>query len=1412
MAGCRGSRINTWWSVAVLAASPILSGAAPAPDSSGSWSDEVAERVDITARAWLAAGAGWVSRAGPFPVSASDPGIDVHTGDRTLRVTLSRWGRASDVRAVSPAAPQLGACATTRLDLFRRCERRLEYVRGDVVEWYVADERGLEQGFDVATPPPGRGELVFVTDVDGSAEYVRWVDAFAVDARGAALPVRFEADGGTTRLFVDDANAVYPIRVDPYLVPNASWSGSGFQFSAAFGSALAFGDFDRDGRVDLAVGAPGLNSGAISAGSALVFAGTSAGLETFAGWAGPGDSSYDHAGSALAVGDFDGDGYDDLAVGAPGANTQGMNAGSVVVYLGGPSGLAGTPSWTLWGAADAGAFGSVIANAGDTNADGADDLAVGAPYEDEATWGGRVYLYRGPAPPGPPTWSWTPAEPYAEAGRSLAGLGDVDGDGRDDLAVGVPGYDNGGGAPTGRVVAFRGVLWGLTSNPMWTRNAVLGDRFGEFVLGLGDVLLGPAPELLVGTPLAADTFVDEGAFEVFEGATAQFLFQPSPIQQVYGGETGALFGFGGTVAHLDADGRPDVVIAAPQGGAVGRILVHAGVNTGLAPTPAMTLSGVDPSGGFGTAVAAGDVDGDGFEDVAVGTPYEGITFQGEGRVDLFDGLPGFIDLDGDGYCASGNCATGLTAGDCDDLDPDVHPGQQEACDGADTNCDGSRLPTELDVDGDGWFTCNGDCDDTEPTTFPGADELCDGIDNDCDGLDNGEGVAVYWWPDEDRDGYGQIGAEPQLACDQPAGWVDYADDCDDGDPSINPAATEILCSDRDDDCSPATPDRPDEDRDGFQPCDDCTGQGPLVACGDCDDGDRVVHPGGEETCGDGIDQDCDDVDAPCVLPPPCLEPDNRCEEPACACTQAVGPTEASWGALLLIAAVGLRRRRTLSPRLPAALLGASLLVAPGAASAEEQSMDTQLLRPSFMPWAFYGNPGADPGPKGSMRIGVVFQYEAAPIVLQFDHDEVHEVISDRYSLTIGGAAAPVDGLGVAISAPIYVMHGALTGDAPRVAAVGDFRLEVMYRLVKLRHLAVAPRAEIFLPLSRATPNLFNGEGTPRVLLGVAGQGMIGPITVMLGLEALLRRKVVTGYDFQLGNELGLTVGVRGWPIAGRVAILGEVQTRAGVARMFTGEAENPVEARFGIRALPHRAVQLDVAVGFGLGGGYGAPVYRAIVGVAFRDHDEEMEAREPAWPEEPEPEPEPEPDPADVLIIDPKPEKRDMKVADTTPVEQEEEPEEAPPTATIVGDLIVVSEEIQFAYDSAVILEESHPVLAAIAEVMTRSPQIAHLLIEGHASAEGKRDYNWDLSNRRAQAVFKHLVEAGVDPRRLSHRGMGEVVSTTDEPTAEGEEPVELDRRVELRIVKVYSEWVDEIPDWSKDTPPVPWEETEDDE
>ncbi len=179
------------------------------------------------------------------------------------------------------------------------------------------------------------------------------------------------------------------------------------------------------------------------------------------------------------------------------------------------------------------------------------------------------------------------------------------------------------------------------------------------------------------------------------------------------------------------------------------------------------------------------------------------------------------DWDGDGYCEENPCEPGAEPGDCDDEDPDIHPGADEACDGIDTDCDGEVPGDETDVDGDGYLGCE-DCDDGDESIHPGAEEVCDGADTDCDGSLSPAEI------DDDGDGVDECGG-----------------DCDDGNADSHPGATE-LCDGLDNDCDGDVPaNEVDEDGDGFRLCDD-----------DCDDGNAEVYPGAPEAC-DGLDSDCD---------------------------------------------------------------------------------------------------------------------------------------------------------------------------------------------------------------------------------------------------------------------------------------------------------------------------------------------------------------------------------------------------------------------------------------------------------------------------------------------------------------------------------------------------------------------------
>ncbi|MDF1564321.1 MAG: MopE-related protein [Deltaproteobacteria bacterium] len=172
-----------------------------------------------------------------------------------------------------------------------------------------------------------------------------------------------------------------------------------------------------------------------------------------------------------------------------------------------------------------------------------------------------------------------------------------------------------------------------------------------------------------------------------------------------------------------------------------------------------------------------------------------------------------------------------------------------------------------DQDGDGFTVTAGDCDDGDPTVNPGASEGCNGVDDDCDGATD-EGVTTDYWPDGDRDGYGDASVAPTAACAAPAGMVTDASDCDDGRASVHPGALELCNGGRDDDCDPTTTEGsaadywPDTDGDGFG----AAGAAPITACAlpagmsandlDCNDANPSMHPGAAELC-NLADEDCD---------------------------------------------------------------------------------------------------------------------------------------------------------------------------------------------------------------------------------------------------------------------------------------------------------------------------------------------------------------------------------------------------------------------------------------------------------------------------------------------------------------------------------------------------------------------------
>ncbi len=197
-----------------------------------------------------------------------------------------------------------------------------------------------------------------------------------------------------------------------------------------------------------------------------------------------------------------------------------------------------------------------------------------------------------------------------------------------------------------------------------------------------------------------------------------------------------------------------------------------------------------------------------------------------------DGIPLYGDADGDGYGDEDYATVGCEAeegkateaGDCDETDPTINPGADEACNEIDDDCDGdidedveegSTWYADSDGDtfgdpdntmdgcspGDGWVSNDEDCDDSSAAVSPIAVEVCNEIDDDCDGnTDDSSALdADTWYEDGDEDGYGDPDSTVQ-ACEQPTDYVDNSDDCDDANDENNPDAAEECGDVEDNDC------------------------------------------------------------------------------------------------------------------------------------------------------------------------------------------------------------------------------------------------------------------------------------------------------------------------------------------------------------------------------------------------------------------------------------------------------------------------------------------------------------------------------------------------------------------------------------------------------------------------------------
>jgi hypothetical protein len=322
--------------------------------------------------------------------------------------------------------------------------------------------------------------------------------------------------------------------------------------------------------------------------------------------------------AASGLADIDGDGAGELITSAPNlTGAGGTRSGRLYVF----SGRSGVLLHAFDGPLANSTLGFSMADAGDVDGDGVHDILGGAKGDQGGTSAGNVLVYSGAT--GAMLRAVTGEEVREGFGHAVASIGDINGDGVPDFVVGAPGTDGDAGANAGRAYVVSGAGGPVRIH----KGGEAMDQLGSGVAGIGDIDGDGVPDYAVSAKRGGPT--NRGACLVFSGADGL------PIHELLADATGSAFGefFVGGVGDFNRDGTPDVYVG------------------DYADSRAYVFSGADgsqlfnregaPGEGLGCGRGAGDVNGDGHADLAVGA-YTHDAPNGTGRVYIFSGCDGGV--------------------------------------------------------------------------------------------------------------------------------------------------------------------------------------------------------------------------------------------------------------------------------------------------------------------------------------------------------------------------------------------------------------------------------------------------------------------------------------------------------------------------------------------------------------------------------------------------------------------------------------------------------------------------------------------------------------------------------------------------------------------------------------------------
>lgn len=668
-----------------------------------------------------------------------------------------------------------GMACTTEADSFSLHKDQLLVFRKGFIIQYLNGPTGLRQNFIVHNKPSSSGNLkitmkinanglsigclnneMFASDENGPVYFYQDLNVW--DADHQMLNASMQLEDGSLAVIVDDQNAKYPITIDP-VSTNPDVIAEGNQNLSYFGNAVA------------------------------------------------------------CAGDVNGDGYDDVIVGAYNYDFDLTNEGGAFIYYGTATGMSTTPATTIQGNTASIRFGYAVASAGDVNNDGYSDVMVGAPlFTNGQTNEGRVSIYLGSAAGVNPVAATTIESNLASAqlGTSVSGAGDINNDGYDDIIAGANGYTN-GQSGEGAVYVYLGSAAGInTATVVKLESNQSGASLGTSVARAGDVNQDGYDDIISGARDYDNVELGEGGAYIFHGGAAGITTTPARILE--SNFASAAFGSAVTGAgDVNNDGYDDVAVGASTysngQASEGKIYVYLGSATGIPATAIASFESNQVSALLGLDITGGgDLNNDGYDDIIAGAASYDNVQTDEGRIFIFQGNAAGINtttvVTAESNQASANLGCAIGMGDFNN----------------DNFCDAIV----------GVYLYDSDLSDE------GAIFMYKG--NNC--------TPSNFYPDADADGFGTT-TGMVTSCTAPAGYCNNNLDCNDAAPLYNPNTIWYL----------------DADADGYYsgggtPIVQCTYPGAgyyysgSVASGDCNDANNAQFPSGLEIA-DGVDNNCD---------------------------------------------------------------------------------------------------------------------------------------------------------------------------------------------------------------------------------------------------------------------------------------------------------------------------------------------------------------------------------------------------------------------------------------------------------------------------------------------------------------------------------------------------------------------------